>query len=172
MIVSIPNGDGDARIKLTRVLYTPTLGFTLISIGLIDDAGYYSTFGGGMCEIQSSVRQTIGIIRKSGGVYHVAAAAVGIKRMTLRELHEQMGHISLHAIKDLIRRGIIDAIVLTNTSKDFQCQPCITAKMTKKPVPKIREGERANTFGEEIHSDLWGPTTTATLGTGGLRYAY
>jgi hypothetical protein len=33
MIVSMPNGDRGAKIKLTRVLYTPALGFTLISIG-------------------------------------------------------------------------------------------------------------------------------------------
>ena len=109
MIVSIPNGDGDARIKLTCVLYTPTLGFTLISIGRIDDAGYYSTFGGRVCEIQLSVRQTVGTIPKSGGVYrvphgtHVAAAAIGIKRMTLHELHKRMGHISPRVIKDLLR---------------------------------------------------------------------
>ena len=33
MIVSILNRDGEAKMKLTWVLYTPALGFTLISIG-------------------------------------------------------------------------------------------------------------------------------------------
>ena len=108
MIVSMLNGDKVAKIKLTCILYTPALGFTLISIGQIDNAGYYSTFGGGICEIQTGERQTIGIIPKSGGVYHVphgthiAAAAVRIKRMTLCKLHNCLGHISPRAVKDLI----------------------------------------------------------------------
>jgi hypothetical protein len=33
MVVSIPNGDKEAKMKLSHVLYTPALGFTLISIG-------------------------------------------------------------------------------------------------------------------------------------------
>jgi hypothetical protein len=69
MIVSIPNGDKEVKIKLTRVLYTLALGFTLISIGHIDEAGHYSTFSGGKCEIQTGEQKTIGTIPKSGGVY-------------------------------------------------------------------------------------------------------
>jgi hypothetical protein len=51
MVMSILNGDKEAKMKLSRVLYTPVLGFTLI--GRIDKAGYFSTFGGGKCEIQT-----------------------------------------------------------------------------------------------------------------------
>ena len=69
MIMSLPNGDAQSRIKLTQVLYTPTLGFTLVSIGCIDDAGFYSTFGGGKCKIQTKECKTIGLVLKSGGVY-------------------------------------------------------------------------------------------------------
>ena len=38
------------------------------------------------------------------------------------------------------------------------------AKMAKKSVAKVQEGECTSVFGEEIHSDLWGPASTATLG--------
>jgi hypothetical protein len=116
----------------------------------------------------------VGIIPKSGGVYrvphgsHVTAAAVGVKWMTLEELHRCLGHISPHVIKDLIRHGIIDGVVLTNTSEDFECQSCILAKTTRKSVPKVRQGERAKEFTEEIHTDIWGPASIATFG--GRRY--
>ena len=172
MIVSIPNGDKEAKIKLTRVLYMPALGFTLISIGRIDEAGHYSTFGGGKCEIQTGERKTIGTVPKSGGVYrvphgsHVATAAIGIKHMTLFDLHCRLGHISLRAVKDLIRHGIVDGIILTDASKDFECQPCILAKMTKTSVPKIRQGERAKEFAEEIHMTFGGPLQPPHLGDG------
>ena len=33
MIISIPNGETQLRIRLTCMLYTPALGFTLVSIG-------------------------------------------------------------------------------------------------------------------------------------------
>jgi hypothetical protein len=88
--------------------------------------------------------------------------------MTLFDLHRCLGHISPRAIKDLILHGIVDGIVLTDASKDFECQPCILAKMTKTSVPKIRQGEQAKEFAEEIHTDLWGPASTATFG--GRRY--
>jgi hypothetical protein len=174
MIVSVPNRDREVNIKLARVLYTPALGFTLISIGRIDEAGYYSTFGGGKCEIQTGKRKTVGIVPKSGGVYrvphgsHITATTVGVKRTTLSDLHRRLGHISPCTVKDLIWHGIIDGIVLTDTSENFECQPCILAKMTKTSIPKIRQGERAKEFAEEIHTDLWGPASTATFG--GQRY--
>jgi transposase InsO family protein len=174
MVVSIPNGDKEAKMKLSCVLYTLALGFTLISIGQIDEAGYFSTFGGGKCEIQMGKRRTVGIVPKSGGVYrvphgsHVAAAAVSVKQMTLEELHHRLGHISPRIVKDLIRHGIIDGVVLTNTSEDFECQSCILAKTTRKSVPKVRQGEQAKEFAEEIHTDIWGPASIATFG--GRRY--
>jgi len=169
MIISVPNGSKETKMKLTRVLYTPDLGFTLISVGRMDDAGYYVTFGGGKCCIRHD-RKVIGTMPKSGGVYrlphstHVAAAATGIKRITLHELHNRLGHIAPQALKDLIRHGIVDGVVLTDDSADFECKPCILAKSAKKSVPNVREGERAMEFAEEIHSDLWGPAQTATLG--------
>ena len=36
--------------------------------------------------------------------------------------------------------------------------------MTKIPVPKVRQGERAKEFADEIHTDLWGPVSIATFG--------
>ncbi|OSX63910.1 hypothetical protein POSPLADRAFT_1088399, partial [Postia placenta MAD-698-R-SB12] len=44
------------------------------------------------------------------------------------------------------------------------CEVCIRAKSTRKPVPAVREGERAEELGDEVHSDLWGPARVATLG--------
>ena len=57
----------------------------LISVGRIDDAGYWSMFGGGMCQIKTSDGMLIGNVPKSGGVYKVphgdsiATATIGIR---------------------------------------------------------------------------------------------
>lgn len=88
--------------------------------------------------------------------------------MTLYELHCCLGHISPRAVKELIRHGIVNGVILRDKSDDFECQACTIAKSTKKSIPKVQEGERVKEFGEEIHSDLWGPASTATFG--GRRY--
>ena len=51
MLVEVPNGADMLTIHLTKVLYAPEIGYTLISIGRIDDAGCTATFGGGCCTI-------------------------------------------------------------------------------------------------------------------------
>jgi hypothetical protein len=35
---------------------------------------------------------------------------------------------------------------------------------SQKKVPQVREGERGKAFGDEIHSDVWGPAQIKTLG--------
>ena len=48
------------------------------------------------------------------------------------------------------------------------CESCIYAKATCKMVPKAREGERTAEFGDEIHTDVWGPAPVESKG--GKRY--
>jgi hypothetical protein len=64
--ITVPNGDSVTKMKLTKVLYTPDVGFVLISIGRIDDAGYFATFSGGRCKILNPKENIIGVIQKSG----------------------------------------------------------------------------------------------------------
>src|ERR1700683_3958948 len=42
------------KMKITEVLYSPEVGYTLISVGCLDKAGFSATFGQGRCEICSS----------------------------------------------------------------------------------------------------------------------
>ena len=105
-----------------------------MSVGQIDDAGFYSTFGGGRCEIRAPDGHLIGKIPKSGGVYRsphispVSMALAGVQQVSLEELHRCMGHIDVCAMKDLVKHGAIDGIVLTGNIKDFECRVCKVAK--------------------------------------------
>ena len=84
--------------------------------------------------------------------------------MTIQELHNQLGHIAPHAVKDLVSQGIVEGVVLTDNDVDFICHACIIGKKHRHPVPKVWEGKRANEFGAEIHSDLGGPAQMEMLG--------
>lgn len=179
MIIPVPNPPQDAtRIRLMDVLYTPALGFNLVSIGRIDDAGYTATFAAGRCVIVNAEGITVGQVPKTRGLYmvvrdrsHCAANATSAKteKLTEMEAHRRFGHIAIRAIRELISNGFISGVELVSSpEQELHCEACVRAKSTRKPVPREREGERATEFGEEVHSDVWGPSRIATLG--GRRY--
>ena len=99
--------------------------------------------------------------RTSTRVYKVehedAIASAAEERLTLETLHCCMGHISLDTARKLLRDKMIVGVRLVySPTKDFFCASCVYAKATRKPAPKMRESERADVFGGEVHSDLWG----------------
>ncbi|KZT68540.1 hypothetical protein DAEQUDRAFT_671082, partial [Daedalea quercina L-15889] len=144
----------------------------LVSIGCIDDAGYTATFTGGKLIIADKDGLTVGTIPKSRGLYLVthtendgsANTATQVEKVTIMDLHRRLGHIAPRAIRELVSNGRITGVTLVPSDEPEVCEVCIRAKSTRQPVPKEREGERAEEFGEEIHSDLWGAARIATLG--------
>lgn len=47
------DGTDFTQLRLVEVLYSPEVGYTLISIGKLDDHGFSTTFGGGKCVLQA-----------------------------------------------------------------------------------------------------------------------
>ena len=50
MVIEVPNGIDALKLQLTD-LYSPEVSYTLVSIGCLDQCGYTTTFGSGMCTI-------------------------------------------------------------------------------------------------------------------------
>jgi hypothetical protein len=171
ILIEVPNGTDATKFRLTDVLYCPDIGYTLVSIGRIDDAGYSIIFENGKCEIKDPTGNVVGTIPKSKGLYRVVHklpsehANVAVEKLTVAELHRRMGHIAPETAKRLVLKGLVTGIELDPTSRvPTFCESCVHAKSTRTPVPKSREGERASKFGEEVHSDLWGPSPVESLG--------
>jgi hypothetical protein len=131
-----------------------------------------TTFGGSTCKIRNAKGDVMGRFQKIDGTYKVehkssylAATATNRKTlMSLHDLHERMGHISPIVVRDLVWKGMIEGMELTDGNVDFQCRPCILAKTKRSSVAKEREGEQGEAFGDEIHLDLWGPVQVKTFG--------
>ena len=173
MCVSIPNGDTTSKLKLTDVLYSPEVGYTLVSVGRLDDGGYTVTFGGGKCEIRGEDGKVVGSVPKtSQGLYKLTheiseeTANAAVEVLTLDQLHRRMGHISATTARQLVDKGLVTGVKLDKklNAQPFFCESCVYAKATRKPVVKVCEGKRATLFREEVHSDLWGPAPVETKG--------
>jgi len=174
VIISVPNGNRISKIHLQNVLFTPAIGFFLISISQINDAGFSAMFGVQCCMIYNKDGVIVGSIAKSQNLYrithqpagssHVAEALDKPAKLSVMELHHRMGHIAPTATKMLVVNGHVAGVMLIGSLEPLQCESCIKAKSARKVIPKVRKGEQATEFGQEIHSDIWGPTKHLTLG--------
>ena len=170
LVIDLPHGDGVTQLRLSDALYSAEVGYTLVSIGRLDEAGFTVIFGGGKCTLKGEDGVEIGAVpRTSTRVYKVeheeAVASAAEERLTLDQFHRRMGHISIDVARKLIKDNMVAGVRLEYTpSKNFFCASCVYAKATRKSVPKLREGERADVFGGEIHSDLWGKAPVESRG--------
>lgn len=176
LVIEVPNGVDSSKLCLTEVLYSPEVGYTLVSIGRLDKLGYSTTFADGMCIIRGSSENIIGAIAKmKRGLYCVVHDGEGEtanatdETITMVELHRCMGHIAPSAARCLAENGLVSGVKVDMSSGEPTfCESCVYAKATRKPVAKVRQGERAAEFVGEVHTDLWGPSPMPTLG--GRRY--
>lgn len=54
VILDLPNGATSSQLHLSEVLYSPEAGYTLVSIGRLNDAGFKTTFANGKCIIRDA----------------------------------------------------------------------------------------------------------------------
>jgi len=149
MVIDVPDGMDISKMKLTEVLYSPEVRYTLISIGHLDKAGFSATFGQGQCEIHSSDGEQMGTIPKSmKGLYHIIhesakpesgdSANAATTHLTAMEFHHQMGHVSPVVAECLVTQGFVTGVSL-NTSADEPtlCKSCVYAKSCRQTIPKV-----------------------------------
>lgn len=131
-MISVPNKTAAAmQIRLMQVLYTPMLGYTLVSIGHIDKAGYTATFTGGKLIITDRDGGTVGTVPKSRGLYLVthmigsANTADHIEKLTIMELHRRLGHIAPQVIRKLVSGRCLRGVALVPSDEPETCEVCI-----------------------------------------------
>ncbi|KAI6015514.1 hypothetical protein PISMIDRAFT_74005, partial [Pisolithus microcarpus 441] len=73
--------------------------------------------------------------------------------LTMEEIHVQLGHIAPTAIQAMLKDGAISSITLNEAHSTMgACNSCEYAKTTCKPIGKEQN------LGDEVHTDLWGPS--------------
>ena len=170
--IDVLNGDTTTPITLCDTLYAPNMALTIIFIGHINNAG---------CDVNFSAKsQTSKIISPSGkqigcipanehGLFRVehayaAADTAPVERIDMHTLHRCLSHIAADAIRALMRNHAITGIDLIDDGSPIICDSCEYAKMTRKVILKECKAPPAKRFGDEIHTDLWGPSPINSLG--------
>jgi hypothetical protein len=166
LTILIPNGSTDTELVLCNVLHTPLVAYTLISLGVLDVEGYHMTIGGGHLDINAPHGQKIGRVvctpRRLYHVVHTPESANTIELLSIMELHHCLGHIAAASARKLVESGAITGVKLDPMSKESNCDACTFARATRLPISKVRISPPAQSFGEEIHTDVWGPSSIVT----------
>ena len=74
LIIMVPNGDKMTQWCIHGTLYMPALGFTLVSTGHVDDAGFFCNFSDSHCQITKRTGEVVSHIQKTSGLYHMPHA--------------------------------------------------------------------------------------------------
>ena len=75
-----------------------------------------------------------------------------------------MGHVAPKTIKQMVSNGAFEGTKIDLAATIQHCDSCEHAKAIRKPIKKFRKAPRAAKFGDEIHSDVWGPSPVQTPG--------
>jgi hypothetical protein len=67
-----------------------------------------------------------------------------------------------------VQDGFVTGIALDPNSQEEHCEACLYSWATSQPVPKVRISPQAEAFGEEIHTDVWGPSPGGLIFPRGL----
>jgi hypothetical protein len=176
LMIEVPRPREVLKVRLTNVLYTPSIGYTLISLSQVDRAGYSTIIMEGILNlVDCQDNSIIGEISQENGIWQVrhdipdpvhaplpsdpAHASIAIN---VDILHRMLGHISPAAAAKLVKDGQISGIELTDDNATF-CETYAASKMECLPFPKERS-KPAIVIGDVVHSDIWGPAQTTSLG--------
>ena len=136
MIIDIPNSADILQLRLTEVLYSMEVGYTLVSVGRLDEKGFEITFSGGKCSIKGPDGKLVGAVPKTKGLYHVThdepeTAHVADEELTLDQFHHRMGHILAGIAHRLVEKGLVTRVWIELTSSgDYFCESCVYTKVT------------------------------------------
>ena len=92
-----------------------------------------------------------------------AGTAKAERELTMDKLHARLSHISTATIRDMLAKGMVTGVKLHLSHTTMgQCKACEYGKATRKPIGKDHEPKHCEKFGDEVHTDIWGPLPTQT----------
>lgn len=147
------------------------MGITLASIPRLDISGFAAPFRDQCYQIFNTWKKKIGNVPLSDGLYTIkphnksmfVGLVKGVKTLTIEEVHVWLGYIAPSSMWQMLLDGSIIGITLDETESTIgTCKSFKYGKTVWKPIDKIRDLARHEALGNEVHTNLWGPSTVET----------
>ncbi|KAF7326533.1 Transcription factor [Mycena venus] len=165
------------EMLLTDVLYAPEMPLTLISVSRMTKAKFAVHFEQDGAHVLDPNRRIAFLVQERNGLYPVLEVhasktptpkptlptGTAFATMSLHELHCRMGHADIRALSSMVKRGLVTGIKLTGDEAGF-CKGCAMGQLKHEPFPAHRSSPQAKNYGGRVHSDIWGPAPTESLG--------
>ena len=165
--IQLKNDDGSTRV-LTEVRYVPELKKNLISLGVLESKGYGVIIRDGVLKVVSGALVTMKGTRKNNLYYYNGCTVTGstaaalekdVDSDSIRLWHMRLGHAGEKALSSLVNQGLLKG---AKTCKLDFCEYCVLGKQTR-----VKFGtaiHNTKDILDYVHSDVWGPTRTASMG--------
>jgi transposase InsO family protein len=179
----------EKEVTYTRALHTPTLNANLVSVSALDKAGLTTTFGNGKGIARKADGTVVLTGRNVSGMYLLQAvdsspnnnfAMISLSKPTsLEQWHRRLTHCSPLTIQEMARNGLVDGLIISESTINGKCEDCILGRQTRRPFDG--ETEKDLKVLDLVAFDLWGPSRVQSAGgkiylmiiiDGGTSYKY
>ncbi|KAH9782773.1 retrovirus-related pol polyprotein from transposon TNT 1-94-like protein [Citrus sinensis] len=155
--------DGMVR-ELKEVRFVPEIKKNLISVGALEAKGYKVTIEDGTMKFTHGAMVILQGVRRHNLYYLKGgttdeANVVKAHSDTTKLWHVRLGHVGEKSLQTLMRHGLLKG---TKTCKLNFCEHCVVGKKTRVKFGTANHDTRE--ILEFVHSDVWGPTKTASIG--------
>ncbi|KAH9753489.1 Integrase catalytic domain-containing protein [Citrus sinensis] len=152
------------HLELKEVRFVPALKKNLISVGALEAKGYKVTIEDGIMKFTHGVMVILQGVRRHNLYYLKGgttdeANVVEAHSDTTKLWHVRLGHAGEKSLQTLMRHGLLKG---TKTCKLNFCEHCVVGKKTRVKFGTTNHNTRE--ILEYVHSDVWGPTKTASIG--------
>uniref|UniRef100_A0A2N9HPR0 CCHC-type domain-containing protein n=1 Tax=Fagus sylvatica TaxID=28930 RepID=A0A2N9HPR0_FAGSY len=157
-------------LSLSDTYLIPNLTLNLISVGQLCELGYDLWFGSSGCRVQDPrTNQVLGTGRRVGRMFELTSlhlpstptpppsqVAHTASVFPLSLWHLRLGHVSVQKLRSLVFSGFLGQV--KHDSVD-----CVSCQLAKQPALSFNNSDSfSHTSFDLIHSDIWGPSPTAT----------
>ncbi|KAH9793888.1 hypothetical protein KPL71_004697 [Citrus sinensis] len=155
--------DGMVR-ELKEVRFVPALKKNLISVGALEAKGYKVTIEDGIMKFTYGAMVILQGVRRHN-LYYLKGGTIDEANVveaysdTTKLWHVRLGHAGEKSLQTLMRHGLLKG---TKTCKLNFCEHCVVGKKTRVKFGTANHDTRE--ILEYVHSDVWGPTKTASIG--------
>ncbi|CAL2270573.1 unnamed protein product [Prunus armeniaca] len=152
------------RKYVREVMYLPGLKENLLSVGQMDEHGYFLVFGGGMCSVydgpslESLVMKVKKKVNRCYPLVLLSENQVVLKASVTHSTetwHKRFGHLHFGGLKQLRDKEMVHGLPQLEDYSGV-CEGCQFGKQHREEFPR-NQAQRATAPLELVHVDLCGP---------------